>query len=81
MKVIEIMKLGRNFIEMLHKACIKMEYVRFIELYDDYLSMMSLGNKKSYAVAFLSDKYKVSERQVYYIISRLSADCKNGAEG
>ena len=75
MKVIEILKLGQNLIETLHKSCIRIEDVRFICLYDEYTRLIREGNKKSYAVAVLSEKYKISERQVYYILKRFDADC------
>ena len=81
MKVIEILKLGRNFLEMLQKSCVKVEDVRFIELYEDYISMVSCKNKISYIVSVLSEKYRISERKVYYIIKRLGSDCKECAEG
>ena len=81
MKVIEILKLGQNFIETLQKACVKLDDVRFIELYDEYSSMISEGNKKSYAVMALSEKYGISERQVYYILKRFDTDCRICAAG
>lgn len=80
MKVIEMLKLSRNWLEMLQKACIRVEDVRFIELYDDYLSMISCRNKISYIVAVLSEKYRISERKVYYLLKRFGADCKFAAE-
>lgn len=41
--------------------------------------MRDTGNKMTYIVAMLSDKYDVSERQVYSIIDRLGKDCKSCA--
>lgn len=76
MKVIEIMKLGRNFLEVLQKSCIKTEYLRFIDMYDEYLTFVSNGEKKTYAVTLLSKKYNISERQVYYLIRKFEHDCK-----
>ena len=79
MKVIEIMKLGRNFLEMLQKSCIKLEDVRYLEMYDEYVRMVDEGLKKSHIVATLVDVYHVSERQIYYIVKKFSQDCKFGA--
>ena len=79
MKVIEILKLGRKMMEMLQESCIKISDVRYIDLFDEYESMVSRGEKKSYSVAYLSDKYGISERHVYYLVKRLSEDCKIGA--
>lgn len=41
------------------------------------MHMRSNGNKMTYIVAALSEKYSVSERKVYSIIDRLGKDCKN----
>ena len=81
MKVIEIMKLGRNFLEMLQKSCIKIDDLKYIEMYDEYERMVAFGEKISYAATTLAKKYKISERQFYYIIKRFSDDCKNCAVG
>ena len=75
MKVIEIMKLGRIFLDLLQKACIKLEDTRHIEMYDEYVRMKQEGCKKSYIIATLVDLYHVSERQIYYIIKKFESDC------
>ena len=76
MKVIEMLKLGQNWLEMLQKACIKIEDIRHIEMYEEYKRMIDEGGKKTHAVAVLVDVYHVSERQVYYIIRKFEQDCK-----
>lgn len=76
MKVVEILKLGKNILETLQKACIRIEDVRYIGIYDDYQAIMRNGFKKSYAVAVLSEKYGISERKVYYLLKQLDSDCK-----
>ena len=79
MKVIEILKLGRNFLEMLQKSCIKLEDVRYLEMYEEYVRMVNEGLKKSHIVARLVEVYHVSERQIYYIVKKFSQDCNIGA--
>ena len=81
MKVIEIMKLGRKFFELLQKACIKLSDFEHIELYDEYEEMLEAGLKKCYIVAYLSEKYRVSERKVWYVIKKFERDCKICAAG
>lgn len=76
MKVIEILKLSRNFLETLQKSCIKVEDCKYIDLYDEYNRILESGCKATYAVAVLSEVYGISERKVYYIIKKLKADCK-----
>lgn len=41
MKVIEILKVSREIIEMLQKSCIHIGDVRYVGLYEDYESLMA----------------------------------------
>lgn len=50
---------------------------RYLPMYRDYLDIISRGNKKTYAVALLADKYAISERTVYSVVKRFSACCNN----
>ena len=43
----------------------------------DYTALIEHGEKVSYIVAHLSDKYAVSERKVYDLIRRFRSDCKS----
>ena len=58
-------------------AGIRLEDCRYIDLYADYMKLLGHGEKVSYIVAALSDKYLVSERKVYSLIKRFQSDCKN----
>lgn len=75
MKVVEIMKLGQKWLELLQKSCIKLEDIRYLEMYEEYVSMVEKGLKKSHIVATLVEAYHVSERQIYYIVKKFSQDC------
>ena len=76
MKVIEILKLGQKWLEMLQKSCIKIEDMRYVEMYDEYKRIISEGSKKTQAVAVIVEMFHVSERQVYYIIRKFEQDCR-----
>ena len=52
-----------------------MEDVQYIELYNDYNRLLDEGEKVSYIVAVLAERYKVCERKVYTLIKRLQSDC------
>ncbi|MCM1439278.1 MAG: hypothetical protein NC131_08790 [Roseburia sp.] len=56
-----------------------MEDARYIDLYHEYSHMLSDGEKVSYIVIRLADKYKVSERKVYSLIKRFQMDCMSHA--
>lgn len=75
MKVIELLKIDQKVLELLQECCIKMDDVRYVEMYDDYKQIISRGGKITYAVAVLSEKYKISERKVYYLLRKFSNDC------
>lgn len=75
MKVIEILKLNKGLLNVFQNMGIRVDDVRYIDLYNDYKSMLDDGEKVSYIVAFLSDRYNVSERKVYALIKRLQSDC------
>jgi len=81
MKVIEILKLGREILKTLQESCIKVEDYKYIELYEQYLDIVRSGGKSSYAVAVLAERYGISERKVYYIVKKFSTDCTIGAVG
>lgn len=52
-----------------------MEDVQNIELYNDYNRLLDEGEKVSYIVAVLAERYNVCERKVYTLIKRLQSDC------
>jgi hypothetical protein len=79
MKVFEALKIGRELLKMLHDSCIKIEDCRYIGLYDDYLELVGKGHKKAYVVAVLSERYGISERKVWKILSSFGKDCTIGA--
>lgn len=75
MKVIEILKLNRELLNICRTAGIRLDDVRYIELYNEYSRLLADGEKITYIVAALSDKYGVCERTVYDLIRRLKAEC------
>lgn len=76
MKIIEVLKFNRELIKRLKIAGIRLEDEEFVDLYTDYTTLLNHGEKVSYIVAMLSDKYSVSERKVYMLIKRFKSDCK-----
>ena len=79
MKVIEILNFNRELLKKIQDAGIRLEDCRYIDLYADYMKLLGHGEKVSYIVAALSDKYLVSERKVYSLIKRFQSDCKTFA--
>lgn len=76
MKVYEIINFNGALLRMFDETGIKLSDHRYIELYNEYARMLEAGEKVSYIVAHLSEKYSISERSVYSLIKRLGSDCK-----
>lgn len=65
MKVIEIINFNRELLKKLQEAGVRLEDVQYVELYSEYMYRTGQGEKVSYVVAVLSEKYSVSERTIY----------------
>ncbi|KAA6336881.1 hypothetical protein EZS27_014992 [termite gut metagenome] len=79
MKVFEILSFNKELLKRLSTTGVKVTDYAYVDLYNDYLKMRNAGEKMTYIVAVLSDKYAVSERQVYCVIDRLGRDCNTCA--
>ena len=75
MKIIEIVKINRELLKNLHAAGVRMEDEQFVDLYADYTIMRQHGEKVSYIVAVLADRYNISERTVYSLVKRFNSEC------
>lgn len=79
MTVFEILKFNRELLERLHNIGVRLEDTQYIDLFGEFTKMVNAGDKVSYAVAFLADKYDVSERKIYGLIKHFQNDCNTGA--
>ena len=76
MKVIEILNFNRELLTRLLESGIRLEDVRYVNLYTDYFHLLRAGEKMTYIVARLAERYGISERKVYGLIKRFQSDCK-----
>lgn len=76
MNIYEILSLNRELLEKLHDFGITTEDYKYVEIYNEYVKLRSCGCKVTYIVAVLSNKFNISERKVYKIISKMQKDCK-----
>ena len=79
MTIYEILSFNKELLRRLAEFGIRTEDYRYVDLFRDYTKMMQEGNKTTYAVAILSDKYAISGRKVYDILRHLRTDCKGHA--
>lgn len=84
MKLYELLDFNKELLKRLCSAGIKPEDYKYADLFADYERLNRKGEKKTYIVAMLADKYGISERKVYSVINRLSQEldyCKSRAVG
>lgn len=75
MKIHELLAVSEKIIMSLHERGIKTEDVHHLPMYRDYLSMKNSGEKTTFIVAVLSERYAICERKVYKVLKRLETDC------
>lgn len=75
----EIIKLSKEPIDRLNSAGFRLEDCRYLTLYEDYMRMHEAGDKKTYIVSVLHDRYHVCERKVYDLINQFGRHCTIGA--
>lgn len=76
MKVFEILNFNRELLGKLQTAGIRLEDIQYIDLYIEYKKLLEQGEKVSYIVTALSEKFSVSERKIYTLVKRFQSDCK-----
>lgn len=79
MTIFDILNFNRELLERLRRIGVKLEDTDYIDLFVDFNNMTDDGNKVTYTVALLADKYNVSERKIYNLIRRFRNDCNPGA--
>ncbi len=77
MKLIEILNLNRELLINFQKAGIRLDDVQYIDLFNEYCTLATQGEKVSYIVAHLASEYNVSERKVYSLIKRYKTECNS----
>ena len=76
MRRIDLVKFSGEMIKKLHKNGIRVDDYQFLPMIQDYERMKANGEKTTYAVMVLSARYKMSERKIYKVLSRLFKDCQ-----
>lgn len=79
MTIFEVLKFNREILEKLRRIGIRLDDTRYIDLFVDFNNMVGSGDKVSYAVAVLADRYGISERKVYSLLRHFRNDCSPDA--
>ena len=70
MRTFDLVKISKSLLKTLSKLDIKMDDYQYVDMFDEYEEMVNNGDKVSYIVTFLSQKYKISEASIYRLIRR-----------
>ena len=84
MKVHELLDFNKEFLQRLCFAGVKPEDHKYTSLFAEYEQLTRNGEKKTYIVDYLSERYGISERKVYSVINYLNRDldnCRSHAAG
>ena len=76
MRVHEALRLCLPLLQRLRDNGVRLEDIDYIPMYEEYLAMKDRGEKITYIMSFISDKYKVSERTLYRVFANFSKETK-----
>lgn len=79
MTIFDVLKFNKELLNRLRASGIRLEDAAYVDLFGDFNEMVRAGEKVSYAVMVLANRYGVSERKVYGIIKRFRSDCNGDA--
>ena len=74
MKLFEFIDIHKELLQRLFSLGYKTNDIIYLKMYNDYIDMAKSNLKKTYIVASLCDKYKISEKTVYNAINHLEKD-------
>jgi len=76
MRCLDLMIFSSEMLKRLHECGIRIDDYKYLPMLVEYEDMMLSGEKKTYVVASLSEKYGMCERKFYKVIARLMKDCQ-----
>lgn len=79
MTVADLVKFSVEMLKRLHDSGISTGDYRHLAIYEEYESMKLSGDKTTYIVATLAEKYGICERKVYKLLRHFKRECQFGA--
>ena len=74
MKIVELVKISKESLKMMSDFGIKTGDWKHVGMYEEYLDMRNRCEKFRYIMAYLAEKYRLSESSVKRIVKRLSSE-------
>lgn len=76
MKAYELLKVNESLLRTMDGASLAIGDVKYIELISEFERLTVAGEKKTYIIQLLADKFNIAERTIYRIIERLMQDVR-----
>ena len=73
MKVHECIEISRPVLEAMRRAGVRLDDVRYLDMYKRFLSMKRDCLKVTYIAEKLSDEYQIRPRKFYYILKKFDS--------
>ena len=74
MKAYELLNINESLLKVMDSLSLAISDVKYVPVIKDYLRLMGEGNKKTYVVQVLSDKYDIAERTLYRVVDKMMGD-------
>ena len=71
MKRIELIEFNKELLQKLKQTGVKLEDYKYCDLYRDYVDLSQKQSSRKEVILTLAERYGISDRQVYNIVSRL----------
>lgn len=75
MKVVELLKIGAELLKRMSKTDVKRDDWKYIEAYEHFLHMRSLGIKHRESIRIVARENNVSQRTLERVFERLRRTC------
>lgn len=74
MKAYELLNINESLLKVMDSLSLAISDVKYVPVIKEYLRLMGEGNKKTYVVQILSDKYDIAERTLYRVVDKMMGD-------
>lgn len=74
MKGYELLKINESLLNKMDELGLTISDVKYVGMMEDFIRMSKDGEKKTYIVQVLSDKYNIAERTIYRVVEKMLAD-------
>lgn len=76
MKACELVKMISKVLKAMSENGLKAEDYEYVEMYEEYVIMRSLGEKYEYVIKVLSERYRISESTVRRVVRRFEKEVR-----